>query len=47
LVRELLREPWPERRWLAHAYHCLRPRRTGTVRKIEPKVIDLHLSKIL
>lgn len=24
LVRELLRDPWPERRWLARAYHRLR-----------------------
>jgi hypothetical protein len=47
LVRELLREPWPERRWLARAYHCLRPRRTGKARKIEPTAMDLHLSRNL
>jgi hypothetical protein len=46
LVRELLREPWPERRWRARAYHRLRPRRTETARKIEQTMIDLHLSKI-
>ena len=25
LFRELLREPWPDRQWLARAYHTLRP----------------------
>ena len=47
LVRELLREPWPERRWLARAYHRLRPRRAATAGKIAQPAIDLHLSKIL
>jgi len=45
LVQELLRESWPDRRWLARAYHRLRPRRVATTRKIEQTVIDLHLSK--
>jgi ATP-grasp domain len=47
LVRELLRESWPDRRWLARAYHLLRPRRAAPARKIEQNVINLHLSKIL
>ena len=47
LVRELLREPWPDRRWLARAYHRMRPRGAATVRKIEQTAIDLHLAKIL
>jgi hypothetical protein len=47
LVQELLREAWPDRRWLARAYHRLRPRRVATARKIEQAVIDLHLSKTL
>jgi hypothetical protein len=45
LVQELLRESWPDRRWLARAYHRLRPRRVQAARKIEQTVIDLHLSK--
>jgi hypothetical protein len=45
LVRELLRDSWPDRRWLSRAYHRLRPRRVATARKIEQTVIDLHLSK--
>ncbi len=45
LVRELLREPWPGRRWLARAYYGLRPRRAATARKIEQTAIELHLSK--
>jgi hypothetical protein len=45
LVQELLRESWPDRRWLARAYHRLRPRRVQAARKIEQNVIDLHLSK--
>jgi hypothetical protein len=47
LVRELLREPWPDRRWLARAYHRVRPRRAASARKVEQAAIDLHLSKIL
>jgi hypothetical protein len=47
LVRELLCEPWPERRWLARAYHKLRRRKVATARRIEPTAIELHLSKIL
>jgi hypothetical protein len=47
LVQELLREPWPDRRWLARAYHRLRPRRVATARKIEQTAIDLHMSKTL
>jgi hypothetical protein len=46
LVQELLRESWPDRRWLGRVYHHLRPRRVATARKIEQSVIDLHLSKI-
>jgi hypothetical protein len=42
----LLREPWPDRRWLARVYHRLRPRRVAMARKIEQTVLDLHLSKI-
>jgi hypothetical protein len=45
LVRELLRDSWPDRRWLSRAYHRLRPRRVATAHKIERTVIDLHLSK--
>jgi hypothetical protein len=47
LVQELLHEPWPERRWLARAYRCLRPRHAAATRKIEQSMIDLHLSKML
>jgi hypothetical protein len=47
LVRELLRESWPHRRWLARAYHRLRPQRGPGARKIEQTVMDLHPSKIL
>ena len=46
LIRELLRESWPDRRWLSRAYHCLRPRRATGTRKIQQSSIDLHLSKI-
>jgi hypothetical protein len=47
LVRELLRQSWPDRRWLARAYYGLRPRRADTAGEIEQTAIDLHLSKIL
>jgi hypothetical protein len=45
LIPELLREAWPERRWLARAYYYLRPRRAGATPRIEPAAIDLYLSK--
>jgi ATP-grasp domain len=47
LVQELLRESWPDRRWLSRVYHFLRPRRAAPTRKLEQSVIDLYLSKIL
>lgn len=47
LVRELSRESWPERRWLARAYHRLKPRRARTARKIQRTAIDLRPSEIL
>jgi hypothetical protein len=47
LVRELSRESWPERRWLARAYHRLKPRRAGTARRIQQTAIDLQLSEVL
>ena len=30
LVRELRMAPWPQRRWLAHLYHALRPPQRST-----------------
>jgi hypothetical protein len=47
LVRELLRESWPDRRWLSRVYHFLRPRSPAATRRIEQRIIDLHLSRII